>query len=42
MKSTNMISTTGRSPAMAEPSAAPRSADSLIGLSRTRSPPKRT
>jgi hypothetical protein len=40
-KSTNMISTTGRRPAMAAPSPAPRIADSLIGVLRTRVDPKR-
>jgi hypothetical protein len=37
MKSTNMSSATGRSPDEAAPAAAPMNADSLIGVSRTRS-----
>ena len=38
-KSPNMISTTGRSPVTAEPNAAPASASSEIGVSKTRSAP---
>ena len=38
-KSPNMISTTGRSPVTAEPKAAPASASSEIGVSKTRSGP---
>ena len=41
MKSMNMISTTGRSPDSAAPTAAPQIAASLIGVSRTRSGPNR-
>src|SRR5436309_3461946 len=37
MKSTNISSATGRSPEAAAPAAAPMYADSLIGVSRTRS-----
>ena len=36
MKSMNMISTTGRSPACAAPIAAPQTAPSLIGVLSTR------
>jgi hypothetical protein len=39
-KSTNMISATGRRPVMAAPAAAPMKADSVIGVSSTRSRPK--
>ena len=39
MKSMNMISTTGRSPAWAAPTATPHTAPSLIGVLRTRSRP---
>src|SRR2546421_1366813 len=39
MKSANMISATGRKPASAAPAAAPTMADSLIGVSMTRSAP---
>ena len=38
-KSPNMISTTGRSPETAAPNAAPASASSEIGVSKTRSRP---
>ena len=38
MKSMNISSATGRSPAVAAPTAAPMNADSLIGVSMTRSP----
>ena len=36
MKSAHMISTTGRIPAIAAPTAEPRIADSAIGVSNTR------
>ena len=36
MKSTNMSSATGRSPAVAAPIAAPMNADSEMGVSSTR------
>ena len=39
MKSMNMISTTGRRPAWAAPTATPHTAPSLIGVLRTRSRP---
>ena len=39
MKSMNMISTTGRSPACAAPTATPQTAPSLIGVSMTRAVP---
>ena len=42
MKSPNMISTIGRSPVTAAPKAAPASASSEIGVSNTRSEPKRS
>ena len=42
MKSPNMISKTGRSPVTAAPNAAPASASSEIGVSITRSAPKRS
>ena len=42
MKSPNMISITGRSPVMAAPNAAPPSASSEIGVSKTRSSPNRS
>ena len=42
MKSMNMISTIGRSPVMAAPTAAPTKPISLIGVSMTRSSPKRS
>jgi hypothetical protein len=42
MKSMNCISTTGRRPIMPAPIAAPTIADSLIGVSITRSGPKRS
>ena len=42
MKSPNMISKTGRSPVTAAPNAAPASASSEIGVSKTRSSPKRS
>ncbi len=38
-KSPNMISTTGRRPVTADPNAAPASASSEIGVSKTRSGP---
>ena len=41
-KSMNMISTTGLSPLIAAPTAAPTIAASEIGVSRTRSAPKRS
>ncbi len=40
MKSMNCISATGRIPIMAAPMAAPTMADSEMGVSTTRSPPK--
>ena len=39
MKSMNMISTTGRRPAWAAPTATPQTAPSLMGVLRTRSRP---
>ena len=42
MKSPNMISMTGRRPVTAAPNAAPASASSEIGVSKTRSAPKRS
>ena len=42
MKSPNMISMTGRRPVTAAPNAAPASASSEIGVSNTRSAPKRS
>ena len=42
MKSPNMISMIGRSPATAAPNAAPDSASSEIGVSNTRSSPNRS
>ena len=42
MKSPNMISNTGRRPVAAAPNAAPASASSEIGVSITRSGPKRS
>ena len=41
MKSTNMISTSGRQPLMARPTAMPANPISEIGVSRTRHSPKR-
>ena len=41
MKSTSISSTTGRSPPMAAPTAAPMKAASLIGAASTRPGPKR-
>jgi hypothetical protein len=41
VKSLNWISATGRRPAIAIPTAAPTKPSSEIGVSRTRSPPKR-
>ena len=42
MKSPNMISKTGRRPVTAAPNAAPARASSEIGVSKTRSSPKRS
>ena len=42
MKSPNMISKIGRIPVTAAPNAAPASASSEIGVSKTRSAPKRS
>ena len=39
MKSMNINSATGRLPVMARPTPAPTNADSLMGVSRTRSGP---